>query len=216
MTTLIVNKTFGWAGTITKRAAQLMRMFGVSAERLRQGTTVHCCRLNINCGDVVYITGPSGSGKSVLLRELQKQIPADESINLDDIELNDDVTLIDCINADFAQALRLLSIAGLNDVFCMLNKARYLSEGQKYRFALATALAAGKRYIFADEFCSNMDRITASVISYNIRKFAKRKAVTFILASAHEDILAELVPDVLVVNELTSPAKVIYKEQGRE
>jgi ABC-type ATPase with predicted acetyltransferase domain len=74
------------------------------------------------------------------------------------------------------------------------------------------ALAAGKRYIFADEFCSQLDRISASVISHNIRKFAKQRRATFILAGAHDDILADLQPDILVVKNLAANAQVIYKD----
>jgi ABC-type ATPase with predicted acetyltransferase domain len=73
------------------------------------------------------------------------------------------------------------------------------------------ALATGKKFVFADEFCSNLDRITAAVISYNVHKFAKRNGVTFILASSHDDILLDLAPDVLIVKELCGPTQVIYK-----
>jgi ABC-type ATPase with predicted acetyltransferase domain len=73
------------------------------------------------------------------------------------------------------------------------------------------ALAAGKKFVFADEFCSNLDRITAAVIAYNIHKFAKRAGMTFILAGSQEDILLDLAPDVLVVKELSGQTQVIYK-----
>jgi len=86
-----------------------------------------------------------------------------------------------------------------------------LSEGQKYRFRLAKALASGKQIIFADEFCSNLDRITATVIAYQIRKFATRHKVAFVLASGHEDILADLRPDVVIVKHLNGKTEVHYK-----
>ena len=113
------------------------------------------------------------------------------------------------------EAISLLSYAGLSDVFCMLNAPANLSEGQKYRFRLACALASGKKFIFADEFCSNLDRITAGVIAYNVRRFAKRNNVTFFLASSHEDILADLQPDVLVVKNFTGEAEVTYKKSTK-
>ena len=94
----------------------------------------------------------------------------------------------------------------------MLNVPANLSEGQKYRFRLACALASGRKFIFADEFCSNLDRITAGVIAYNVRRFAKHNGVTFFLASAHEDILADLQPDVLVVKNFSGEAEVSYKK----
>ena len=73
------------------------------------------------------------------------------------------------------------------------------------------ALAAKKKFIFADEFCSELDRITAAVISYNIHKFAKQTGTIFILASSNDDVLIDLLPDVLVTVELSGPTKVIYQ-----
>jgi ABC-type ATPase with predicted acetyltransferase domain len=212
MTRYNVSKCFRWEGEITAKVAAVMRMFGLTAERLRERRFDCGCEIEIGDGDIVYITGPSGSGKSVLLRELKKTVPAEERADLDEVELPGNKTLIDCVGGDFLAGLRFLSVAGLNDVFCVLNQPANLSEGQKYRFRLAMALAAGKKFIFADEFCSNLDRISAAVISYNIHKFAKRNAVTFILASAHEDLLGDLEPDVLVRRELAGETEVIYKK----
>jgi len=211
MPTYSVSKSFSWQGQISDKAAAVMRMFGLTVERLIDRGVRHNCNVEINAGDVVYITGPSGSGKSVLLGELEKSVPASDRVNLREIKLPTDKRVIDCVEGDFIESLRLLSIAGLNDVFCVLNQPANLSDGEKYRFRLAMALAAGKRFVFADEFCSELDRVTAAVIAYNIRKFAKQAGVTFVLASSHEDTLIDLVPDVLVVKQLCGPAEVIYK-----
>ena len=213
MPTYSVSKSFRWEGQLTDKVVQVCKMFGLTADRLSEKCVIHDCHLEINPGDIVYITGPSGAGKSVLLRELEKTIPASERINLDRIKLTRNKALIDCVDADLLTSLRLLSIAGLNDVFCILNQPANLSEGQKYRFRLAMAMAAKKKFIFADEFCSELDRITAAVISYNIHKFAKRTGTTFILASSHDDILLDLAPDVLVVKELSAKTQVIYKKK---
>jgi ABC-type ATPase with predicted acetyltransferase domain len=213
VSTYNVSKSFRWRGRLTDKVVQVCRMFGLTADRLTERCVVHDCRLEINDGDVVYITGPSGAGKSVLLKELEKAVPASERVNLARIKLPTGKALIDCIDADFLTSLRMLSIAGLNGVFCVLNQPANLSEGQKYRFRLAMALAAEKKFIFADEFCSGLDRITAAVISYNIQKFAKRSGTTFVLASGHDDILLDLSPDVLVIKELSGKTQVIYKKK---
>jgi len=220
MTRISVEKKFDVNPQRTDRVTTVMRMFGVSIDRLKDPfdklragqQTTHACTVEVNDGDIVYITGPSGAGKSVILREMQNEIPADERINIEQIVLPADKPVIDCVGGKGTiDALSLLSYAGLSDVFCMLNAPANLSEGQKYRFRLACALASDKKFIFADEFCSNLDRITAAVIAYNVRRFAKRNNVTFFLASSHEDILADLQPDVLVVKHFTGPAEVIYK-----
>lgn len=207
-----VSKSFQWAGTITDKVGKVMRMFGVSYDRLVGHRDSHRCEVEFGDGDIVFITGPSGAGKSVLLREFERELPADERINLSDIELSADRTLVDCIEGDFLTAINLLSTAGLNDVFCVLNQPANLSDGQKYRYRLAMALAAGKKYIFADEFCTNLDSITACVISCNIRRYANRQGVTFILASVRQDMLAELCPDVIVEKRFDEQAKVTYKK----
>jgi len=206
-----VSKSIRWQGRLTDKVGKVARMFGITADRLTQRCVIHNCRLEINDGDIVYITGPSGAGKSVMLNELEKTIPATNRVNLARIKLAKDKTLIDCIDADLLTSLRMLSTAGLNDVFCILNQPANLSEGQKYRFRLAMALASGKKFVFADEFCSELDRITAAVIAYNIHKFAKKAGVTFVLASSHEDILLDLAPDIMVVKELSGKTEVIYK-----
>lgn len=213
MATYNVSKTFKWKGTVTEKVASVCRMFGLSLDRLTGQCFTHSCRLEIDPGDILYITGPSGAGKSVLLTELEKAVPASEKINLAEIALPDDRTLIDCIEADMSESLRFLSVAGLNDCFCILNQPANLSAGQQYRFRLAMALSAGKKLIFADEFCSELDSVTAAVISYRLRKFAKRTGTTFILASSRDDILSDLAPDVVVVKQLSGPAEVTYKRK---
>ncbi len=206
-----VSKSFDWQVKITERTTAVMRMFGLTAEMLGERAVTHSCELEIDDGDVVYITGPSGSGKSVLLGELEKCVSESDKVNLGDIELPQEQTVIDCIEGNLLQALKLLSTAGLNDCLCLLNQPAHLSDGQKYRFRLAVALASQRKFIFADEFCTGLDRITAAVISYNVHKFAKRNNVTFILAGSHGDVLADLAPDVLVVKELAGSTEIIYK-----
>jgi ABC-type ATPase with predicted acetyltransferase domain len=199
------------------RVTTVMRMFGVGIDRLKDQRTTHECTVEVNDGDIVYITGPSGAGKSVLLREMQTAVPDDEKIIIEQIALPADRPVIDCVGGTGTiDGLSLLSYAGLSDVFCMLNAPANLSEGQKYRFRLACALASGRKFIFADEFCSNLDRITAGVIAYNVRRFAKHNGVTFFLASAHEDILADLQPDVLVVKSFAGEAEVTYRNKRQK
>lgn len=207
----IVSKSFESGTLVGAKSAAVMRMFGLTAEKLNDLAVCHRCRLKVRDGDIVYITGASGTGKSVLLREFEKLIPAEERVNLNEIELEAGRAVADCIDGEILDCLKYLSAAGLSDCLCMLNEPRFLSEGQQWRYRLAMAMAAKKKYIFADEFCSNLDRITAAVISHNIHKFAKREKVTFFLASCHDDILSDLWPDTLVVKDFSGEAEVVYK-----
>lgn len=212
MTTYTVSKRFTWQGPLSERAVRICRMFGLTVDRLTAGAPEHRCRVRIAPGDIVYITGPSGAGKSVLLRELQRWVPAENAVDLDEIELPDDRTVIDCFGDDLVASLQTLSAVGLADVFSILNRPSHLSEGQKHRFRLAKALASGRPFLFADEFCSELDRITAATVAFNVHRFAKRARLTLILASGRDDILIDLAPDVLIRKDFTGPAQVIYKE----
>ena len=88
-------------------------MFGLTIDRLTDRAPVHQCRVEIRPGDITFITGPSGAGKSVLLRELQQCVPADEAVNLADIDLPEDKILVDCFDEDVIATLRILSAVGL-------------------------------------------------------------------------------------------------------
>jgi ABC-type ATPase with predicted acetyltransferase domain len=213
MATFSISRRIKWQGTMTDRVIDVCRMFGLTADRLTDRQRDHICRLDVNVGDIVYITGASGTGKSILIEELEKCVPASDRINLAQIDLPSDRTLIDCVEGDLMMSLRLLSVAGLNDCFCILNQPSRLSAGQQYRFRLAMALAVQKKFVFSDEFCSDLDRITALVISQRLRAFATRTGTTFILASSHKDIILDLAPDVLVTRDFTSPPQVIYKRK---
>ncbi|MBN1508725.1 MAG: ATP-binding cassette domain-containing protein [Sedimentisphaerales bacterium] len=216
MTTYCLSKRFPWQGPLSKRGIQLCRMFGLTIERLADRIAIHQCRLKMRPGDIVYIMGPSGAGKSVLLRELEQAVPPGESVNLANIPLAEDRSVIDCFDDDVVRSLRLLGAMGLSEVFCLLNRPCNLSDGQKYRFRLAQALASGKSFVFADEFSGELDRVTAAAVAFNIHRFAKRTRTTFILASSHEDVLMDLVPDVLVVKDFTGPAEVIYRSTNHD
>jgi uncharacterized protein len=216
MTRYNVSKSFCWQGQLREKAGLVCRMFGLTVDKLRGRAFVHRCQLEINEGDIVYITGPSGAGKSVLLRELEKQIPEGDRINLSQIELPADRAVIDCIDGGFVESLSALNKAGLCDVYCVLNWPALLSEGQQWRFRLAAALGSGKKFVLADEFCSQLDRITAAVVAYNVRRFARQYGVTFLLASCHDDILMDLQPDVIVAKDLSGETEVIYKEYRRQ
>ncbi len=200
----------------TRRAGELMRLFGLRTERLRQQRLEHRCRLRVRGGDIVYITGASGAGKTVLLNALYAQTDEHDRLRLETIELADDRPLIDCIDQPLFATTETFSRAGLGDVFCMLQTPAALSLGQQHRYRLGRALASTQRFIFADEFTSSLDRITAAVVAYRLRKQSARSGKVFVLASSHEDILPDLQPDILIIKNLTGRAETLYKDKTRD
>jgi ABC-type ATPase with predicted acetyltransferase domain len=213
MATYHLTKQFPWQGPLSEKATRVCRMFGLTVDRLTSRAPAYRCHVEIRPGDIVYLTGPSGAGKSVLLRQLQQCVPATEVMDLAHLDLPQDRTVLDCFPGDVLANLRTLSAVGLNEVFAVLNRPCWLSEGQKYRFRLAQALMSGKPFVFADEFCSELDRITAANVAFNVHRLAKEQQKTLILASCRDDILMDLAPDVIIVKDFDDWAQVIYKER---
>lgn len=211
-----IRKKFQWTGEVTSKVQVVMEIFGLDIDRLNTNNDIsYDCDVELRDGDICYITGASGAGKSVILGELYRLIGSDEKIWLGDIELAGGNSLIDHISGECIDSLRVLSKCGLGDVFCVLNTPAALSQGQKYRYRLAKAIDSGKRIIFADEFCANLDVITAAVVSYNLRKIAKQNGITLILAGTREDVMADLLPDVVIAKRFNEAAEVVYKDRAR-
>lgn len=182
----------------TKKSKQLMRYFGVDREILKTHRFVHTCRIGLNPGQICLITGPSGSGKTVLLNEIEKNCPGENRMRLDEIPLDSGKPLIDCINENLEISLHRLCRAGLSDVFTMLRPPAKLSLGQQIRYRLAKITEHPQQYIFADEFASILDRLSAKAAAFRLRKIARDTVKCFILATAHEDLIPDLQPDIII------------------
>ena len=196
MSTYRLSRKFSSAVEPTERVVEVASMFGLGLDDSRDVTVLDDLEVRIGPGQVVYITGQSGSGKSVLLKELKERI--DEWLDLDDLQIETAKPLVDCFAGELSEALYYLSLAGLNDAFVFLRKAGELSDGQMYRFRLAQAMVAKSGCVFIDEFCAALDRITARIIAANVRKFADKFKTTFIVATAHDDLYEDLQPDVYI------------------
>ncbi|HUG89429.1 MAG TPA: ATP-binding cassette domain-containing protein, partial [Planctomycetaceae bacterium] len=171
-------------------ASIVMDHFGVGFETGRH-VIANGLDLPIEPGDVVCFTGESGSGKSSLLRaaaaglsrasDIPARAPASQLsthnsqrlIDLAAIELPDRL-VIDAVGLPAGEAMRLLSAVGLGEARLMLRRPRELSDGERYRFRLALALARRPRWIVADEFTATLDRTLAKVVAYNVRRQADR------------------------------------------
>lgn len=153
--------------------------------------------LDVRPGDVVLFTGPSGGGKSSLLRAVSEQLGA---VDIHALELPD-VPLVDALTGTVAQRLDLLAACGLGEARLMLRTPAELSDGQRYRFRMAYAVAFGSprnKFLCADEFAAVLDRTLAKVLAYNLRKLAWRTGVGVLAATTHEDLTEDLNPDLWV------------------
>lgn len=194
----VIDKRFHTRVRRSPRVLEIAEAFGLGLDD-KDFVIFNQLRLNIKKGDVVYITGESGSGKSLLLKDLEKQMGERgmSVINLDSIVF-EDTPLIDQIGKDTGDALRILSIAGLNDAFLFLRAPSELSDGQRYRFRLAKAIESGAEVWVVDEFMAILDRIAAKVIAFSIQKTARKVGATVVVATTHTDMVRDLHPDLYV------------------
>lgn len=182
----------------SERVLEIAEAFGIGLDD-KQFVVFDNLPLEINQGDIVYITGQSGSGKSTVLRELAEEMTkAGLSVaDIDKVELQDK-PLIDQIGESLQEALTILSIAGLNDAYLFVRKPKELSDGQRYRFRLAKLIESGANVWIADEFLAVLDRTTAKVIAYNIQKIARKVGATVLVATTHGDMVEDLAPDLYI------------------
>jgi ABC-type ATPase with predicted acetyltransferase domain len=153
--------------------------------------------LKIGPQDIVYITGDSGSGKSVLLRAIRADL-GEEAIDLTEVAVDPDKPLIETVGATVEQGLELLSKVGLNDAFLFLRTYSQLSDGQKYRYRIAKMIESKAQFFLCDEFCACLDRDTAKIIAFNLQKIARQQGKAVIAATTHSDLQEDFKPSVLV------------------
>lgn len=216
MITLQLQYEVRTRATPTQRAMDIAVMFGLSLD----GTTTHTIlppiELTLAPGQVVFITGSSGGGKSTLLRQIREALKDQHVINADHLPELPNEALVDALarpegedNAASSPATleavcHWLSLAGLNDAAVMLRKPDQLSEGQRHRLKLAQAMAIAQRQpapwsvLLLDEFGSTLDRTTAFALARSIRRWVAHAKVCLVCATTHDDLLEPLRPHILV------------------
>lgn len=197
----------------SERVLEIAEAFGIGLED-KEFVVFDQQELQVKQGDVVYITGQSGGGKSVLLRNLASQMEAQGKavVNLDHVTF-DERPLIDQIGKDTNDAVRLLGMAGISDAYLYVRKPSELSDGQRYRFKLAKAIEQGADVWAADEFMAILDRTAAKVIAYSIQKAARRAGATLMVATTHTDLVEDLGPDLYIEKRFREKVRVEHKEQ---
>ncbi|MEM1062739.1 MAG: hypothetical protein AAGJ97_10490, partial [Planctomycetota bacterium] len=191
--------------TPSSHIALLTDHFGVG-EDTAEYVIADNLRLDLDPTDVVFFSGPSGSGKSSLLRAAVRELRRRDAtvVAAEDVVLPE-CPLIDGLGLPFDDALALLTSCGLAEPQVLLRTPGELSDGQRFRYRLAVAVAglrslpAGTiRFVSADEFTATLDRTLARVVAFNLGRLARREGFGVLAATTHEDVAADLAPSVRV------------------
>ena len=208
---LVVNITFRVLPAITERTVAIGQAFGLGIDEAQEFPIYKHFELEIGARDIVYITGPSGSGKSVLLKVLKRELASFWPVaDMADVEIERGVPIIETLGADVDEAIRLLSLAGLGDAFVWLRTYEELSDGQKHRYKLAKLMETRAQIWLADEFCSTLDRDTARVVAFSVQKLARKLGKGLIVATTHTDLFDDLGPTVHISKGLGADVSVRY------
>ena len=169
----------------SSRVLETAGMFGLGLDENRAITIVPQRAFAAPMPGIIFITGPSGGGKSTLINLIRAQCRASGLPTIDacdDERETDDLPVVDVLGTTLEQAHSLLARVGLADAFTMLRAPGELSDGQRYRLRLARLIERAERLedpgagrpsaaIFADEFCALLDRATAQAIARNLRRW---------------------------------------------
>ncbi|EPG3568321.1 ATP-binding cassette domain-containing protein [Providencia rettgeri] len=211
MSQYLINVSFDTRVTKTTRTLEVAESFGLGMDD-KQFTLYDNLAVEIEQNDIVYIKGQSGSGKSVILRELQRLMSENglSVASIDNIEFDNDKNVIDQVGKTTAEALSLLSMAGLNDAYLFIRKPSEMSDGQRYRLKIAKLIESGAQVWVADEFGAVLDRVTAQAVASNFQRAARQVGAAVMVATTHEDLINALRPSVIITKHYKERVRVDY------
>lgn len=203
------------APSTSPRARKVAEAFGVVAKRM-DATLVNELSLDVAAGEIILITGPSGTGKSLLIRAIHAalsgagKMPTGVALRFDKAvgtsrigwvqPVDSNKAPVDILNdPSLERVLSLLGTAGLAESSLFVRPAATLSDGQRYRLAIASALVHEPELLLVDAFCEPLDDLSAAAVCMGLRMLTKRNQTSAILATAVPDrLLKALDPDAVV------------------
>lgn len=208
MTTYTITRKFNTSVERTPRVLEIAEAFGLGLSD-KEFVVYDGLQIEIEKADVVYIRGQSGSGKSLLLKDLASQMEGQglKVADLNKVEL-EERPVIELVGESTIEATDLLAKAGISDAYIYLRKPSELSDGQRYRLKLAILMASDADVWIADEFGAVLDRTTAKLVAFSMQKVARRMGKTFMVATTHDDLKEELGPSLTITKRFREKVEI--------
>ncbi len=187
---------------VSRRVRDLCRQFGI-APRHQTTVLVHDLVVPLRPGRILLVTGPSGTGKSAILRCIAGQL-ASRAIQVGQGQPHNRSAIVDQVAPDrpLAEAISILTVCGLGEPRLWLRRYSDLSDGEQFRVKLAMAMGAAAArphsVLLVDEFCAILHRRLACAMAFNLRKMVSVNHLCLIAATTHDDLAADLQPDLLL------------------
>lgn len=201
----------------------ILEAFGLAGDTIRQ-TILEPFDLTAGPGNIVFVCGASGSGKSMLLRALDadqhlphvevshagRELPAGGAAWLEPI--NSDIPLFEHFASKHGpeRAMAALNMSGLSEAFVYLKPFNLLSRGQRYRAMLAELCLSRANLWLIDEFGADLDPLSARIVAHNLRRLVVRlKKIAVVAAANHGHYLSALHPTKVVTMRQGARAQVL-------
>jgi uncharacterized protein len=192
----------------TWQTHSIQQAFGISPREITHDV-IKNLSLTIKPGEIILLTGTSGSGKTTLLSLFQKKRNKNYTGNIQWPNnyhpsifrpIKSAKALIEIIGkGDVQTALHRMGLVGLSDAYIYLKRFDELSNGQQYRAMLAQLIIGEHNVWLADEFCANLDSLTANLVADRLQRLARKLGAVVIVASSQpEAFVSALRPDKVI------------------
>ena len=214
----------------TKSTKMIMDAFGLKGDTVFSDI-VQNVSVKASNGNIILVVGSSGSGKSVFLNALDPEKTLDVNLSVNRSaklnystgrlrHLRDDIPIFEALAEKYTpeKAFVALSRVGLSEALAFIKPFWMLSRGQQYRAMIADLLLRNEEVWLLDEFCSDLDPITAKIVAHNLRKqVIETGRVAFIAAANHTHYLDALRPTrILLLRSGDMPTWLSFKEYQNE
>jgi hypothetical protein len=194
-------KIVNTAAELTRRVLEACAAFGLGV-RHRAAPTIHrrlpagiARTLQAICpGEHIFVSGDSGAGKSTLLGRMAEHLHAQGNavyrLDFGYLREHGSSAVIEALDGPIDMVIATLSRAGLAEGPLLVRPIRELSEGQKWRLALAIAMQRAasqprqRAWIVVDECAATLDVLTARCTCAAAGAWCARAGISIIAAAS--------------------------------